>query len=39
MILGIISNILVMWSVAPNLQGLIKGLVIIIAVLIQRGKK
>lgn len=39
LILGIISNILVMWSVAPNLQGLIKGLVIIIAVLIQRGKK
>ena len=39
MILGIISNILVMWSVAPNLQGLIKGLVIIVAVLIQRGKK
>ncbi len=39
MILGIISNILVMWSIAPNLQGLIKGLVIIVAVLIQRGKK
>ncbi len=38
MILGVISNILVMWSVAPNLQGLIKGAVIIIAVLIQRGK-
>ena len=38
MILGIISNILVMWSIAPNLQGLIKGLVIIVAVLIQRGR-
>lgn len=39
MILGIISNVLVMWSIAPNLQGLIKGIVIIVAVLIQRGRK
>ena len=39
LILGIISNILVMWSIAPNLQGLLKGMVIIVAVLIQRGKK
>lgn len=38
MILGIISNVLVMWSITPNLQGLIKGLVIIVAVLIQRKR-
>ena len=34
-ILGIISNALVMWNAPVNLQGLVKGAVIIIAVLIQ----
>lgn len=38
LILGIISSVLVMWSIAPNLQGLIKGAVIITAVLIQRKR-
>ena len=37
-ILGIISNALVMWNAPVNLQGLVKGTVIIIAVLIQRKK-
>ena len=37
-ILGIISNALVMWNAPVNLQGLVKGSVIIIAVLIQRKK-
>lgn len=35
-ILGIISNALDMWGAPVNLQGLVKGLIIIIAVLIQR---
>ena len=35
LILGIISNALVMWNAPVNLQGLVKGAVIIIAVLIQ----
>ncbi|MBQ4106277.1 MAG: ABC transporter permease [Lentisphaeria bacterium] len=35
-ILGIVSNILDMWGVSVNLQGTVKGLVIIAAVLIQR---
>ena len=36
LILGIVSNVLDMWGISVNLQGLVKGLVIIIAVLIQR---
>ena len=35
LILGIISNALVMWNAPVNLQGLVKGAVIIVAVLIQ----
>ena len=35
-ILGIISNALDMWGAPVNLQGLVKGLIIIVAVLIQR---
>ena len=35
-ILGIVSNVLDMWGVSVNLQGTVKGLVIIAAVLIQR---
>lgn len=38
LILGIISNVLDMWGVSVNLQGMVKGTVIIIAVLIQRRK-
>ena len=37
-ILGIISNALDMWGAPVNLQGLVKGSIIIIAVLIQRQK-
>lgn len=37
-ILGIISNILNLWSVSANLQGTIKGLIIILAVLFQYKK-
>ena len=37
-ILGIISNALDMWGTSVNLQGLVKGLIIIIAVLIQRKR-
>ena len=36
LILGIVSNILDMWGVSATLQGLVKGLVIIISVLIQK---
>jgi len=36
MILGIVSNVLDMWGISVNLQGMVKGLVIIGAVLIQR---
>ena len=36
LILGLVSNILDMWGIAATLQGLVKGLVIIISVLIQR---
>jgi len=36
LILGILSNILDMWGVAATLQGLVKGLVIIVSVLIQK---
>ena len=35
-ILGIVSNILDMWGISANLQGTVKGAVIIIAVLLQR---
>lgn len=38
LILGIIGNIMVMWDIAPNLQGIIKGTIIIAAVLLQLGK-
>ena len=38
-ILGIVSNILDMWGVSVNLQGAVKGLVIIIAVLIQKKER
>ncbi len=38
LILGIVSNVLDMWGVSVNLQGTVKGIVIIIAVLIQRQK-
>ncbi len=37
-ILGIISNILTFWGISSNLQGLIRGLVIIVAVLFQYKK-
>lgn len=36
LILGIVSNVLDMWGISANLQGLIKGSVIIAAVLVQR---
>lgn len=36
LILGIVSNVLDMWGISINLQGLVKGLVILVAVLIQR---
>ncbi|MDR3210944.1 MAG: ABC transporter permease [Planctomycetota bacterium] len=36
MILGIINNILNMWGVSAYLQGTVKGLIIVLAVLIQR---
>lgn len=35
LLLGIVSNILDMWGISVNLQGTVKGLVIIIAVLLQ----
>ncbi|MGI5868941.1 MAG: ABC transporter permease [Kiritimatiellia bacterium] len=38
-ILGVVSNILDLWGVSVNLQGVVKGLVIIISVLIQRKEK
>jgi ribose transport system permease protein len=38
LILGIVSNVLDMWGVSVNLQGTVKGVVIIIAVLIQRQR-
>jgi len=38
-ILGIISNILDLWSISANLQGTVKGLVIIMAVLFQFQKR
>lgn len=38
MILGIVSNVLDMWGISVNLQGTVKGAVIIAAVLIQRKK-
>ena len=39
LILGLVSNILIMWEVNSTLQGVVKGLVIIISVLIQRKEK
>ena len=36
LILGIVSNVLDMWGISINLQGLVKGCVILVAVLIQR---
>jgi len=38
-LLGVIDNLLVMWGSNPALQGLIKGSIIVAAVLIQRGAK
>ncbi len=38
LILGIVSNVLDMWGISVNLQGAVKGAVIIGAVLIQRKK-
>jgi ribose transport system permease protein len=37
-ILGIVNNMMVMWEVSPYLHGTVKGVVIIIAVLIQRKR-
>lgn len=39
LILGVVSNILDLWGVSVNLKGVVKGLVIIISVLIQRKEK
>lgn len=39
LILGIVSSVLDIWGISANLQGAVKGLVIIIAVLIQRKEK
>lgn len=39
LILGLISNILVISSINPNWQGCVKGVIILLAVLIQRGQK
>ena len=39
LILGVISNVLVMWGVSANLQDAVKGIVIIAAVLMQPRKK
>ncbi len=39
LILGVVSNALDMWGVSVNLQGAVKGLVIIIAVFIQRKER
>ena len=39
LLLGIVSNVLDMWGVSVNLQGTVKGLVIIIAVLMQYKRK
>lgn len=39
LILGIVSNILDLWGINVSLQGMVKGLVIIISVLIQRKGK
>lgn len=38
-ILGVVSNILDLWGVSVNLQGVVKGLVIVVSVLIQRKEK
>ena len=39
LLLGIVSNVLDMWGISVNLQGTVKGLVIIISVLIQYKRK
>ena len=39
LILGIISNVLVMWGVSANLQDAVKGIVIVAAVLMQPRKR
>jgi ribose transport system permease protein len=39
LILGVVSNILDLWGVSANLKGVVKGLVIIVSVLIQRKEK
>ncbi len=39
LLLGVVSNVLDMWGISVNLQGTVKGLVIIIAVLIQYKRK
>lgn len=39
LLLGVIDNLMVMWGSNPALQGLIKGSIIVAAVLIQRGRK
>ncbi|MCL1921563.1 MAG: ABC transporter permease, partial [Kiritimatiellaeota bacterium] len=38
LILGIVNNMLTMWGVSPFLQGTVKGMVILTAVLIQRPR-
>lgn len=39
LILGVVSNVLDLWGVSANLKGVVKGLVIIVSVLIQRKEK
>jgi len=39
LILGVVSNVLDMWGVSANLKGVVKGLVIIVSVLIQRKEQ
>lgn len=39
LILGVVSNILDMWGISVNLKGVVKGLVIIVSVLIQRKER
>ena len=38
LILGIVSNVLDMWGISVTLQGTVKGIVIIVAVMIQRKR-
>jgi ribose transport system permease protein len=37
--LGVIDNMLILLDVSPHLHGMVKGLVIIVAVLAQRGRR